>query len=298
VRIRDPAVRQLGKMITARILTSWFLQLNFMVDRAFASLLGPGAISALDYASRAVMTVVRLFMMPMGRVLLPVLSRLAAKSRYRRIRGTLEKLVIMIAFLLVPMVAFMGVFRRELLGFVFQRGAFDATAVEATADALLFYSLGIVPFLVTPLLTGAFFALRDSAVPLKVGLVCVFANALLDAVLVVALGHGGIALATSLVGAIRALLLWSFLRRHIGALRSRAVLGSLVVSASAAAAAFWTAQTLVSLWGADGLRPLWRLAGYAVIGGAGYLLLQGIFNRPVVRLIPQILRRRAQAGGP
>lgn len=288
---REPALRDLGRTVVSRLLTSGLLELNLIVDRLFASLLGPGFVSALAYASRAVMAVVRVFMAPLGRMLLPSLTRLAAREDYERMRGVLEKLVIGLAFLMVPLVAFMIAFRTELLGILFQRGAFDGTAVDTTAEALLFYTLGIIPFLMTSLLAGAFFALRDSATPLRIGIVCVVANAGLDALLMLWLGHGGIALATSLVSAIRAGLLWIYLRRRVGSLRSRFVLGSLLVSSSAAALAFWGARVLVSSTDPAWLEPLSRLAACAVIGGVGYLLLQALFNRPIVRLIPAVLGR-------
>jgi putative peptidoglycan lipid II flippase len=291
VTVRDPIMRRIGKMMVSRLVTTGLLEVNLLVDRVFASLLGPGFISALAYASRAVMTVVRLFMVPMARMLLPPLSRLAARERYDRMRGLIEKLVIAVAFLLVPLVAFTVGFRTELLGMVFGRGAFDATAVEATSEALLFYALGIIPFLVAPMLSAVFFSLQDSATPLRIGVICVLANAGLDAILILGLGHGGIALATSLVGGVRAFLLWIYLGRRIGELQARSVLGSLLVSGAAAVVAFWSARLFVSLAGPGWSDPLWRLAAYALIGGAGYLLLQNLFNRPVVRLIPAVLGR-------
>ena len=291
VPLHDPAIRQLGTMVASRLATSWFLELNLLVDRVFASLLGPGFISALAYASRAVMTTVRLFMMPMSRSLLPSVSRLAAKKQYEPMRGLLEKLVIAVAFVLVPIAAFMIGARTQLLGVVFHRGAFDQAAVDATAEALLFYALGIIPFLVTPLLTATFFALKDSATPLRIGAVCVIANAALDAILVSGLGHGGIALATSAVAAIRSILLWHYLRRRAGRLGSRVILRSLLVSVAAAGAAFWCARLLVSLPGAELSETLWFLAAYAAVGGGCYVFLQGLFNRPVTRMVPMLLRR-------
>jgi hypothetical protein len=240
------------------LLTSGFVELNLVVDRVFASLLGPGFISALAYASRAVMTVVRVFMIPLGRMLLPTLTRLAARERYERMRGLLEKLVIGLAFLMVPLVAFMVAFRTELLGILFQRGAFDGAAVDATAEALAFYALGIIPFLMTPLLSGAFFALQDSATPLRIGAVCVVANAGLDALLMLGLGHGGIALATSLVAAIRFFLI--YLRRRVGSAPR-------------------------SCWG----RPRSRSAPRSPSGRAG----DGVLDRPVMA---GALARRRRAG--
>jgi putative peptidoglycan lipid II flippase len=286
-------MRRIGAMMASRLATTLFLELDLLVDRVFASMLGPGFISALAYASRAVMTVVRLFILPMGRMLLPWLSRLAARAQYDRMRGLVEKLVIAAAFVLVPLVAFIVAFRGELLGMVFGRGAFDAAAVDATSVALLYYALGIIPFLVVPMLSAVFFALQDSTTPLRIGMVCVVANAALDAILMLGLGHGGIALATSLVAAVRAALLWFYLRRRIGALHSRSVLGSLLVSAATAMVAFWGARLLVSLAGPEWAEPVWRLVAYAVVGGVGYLVLQQLFNRPVARLIPDVLGRLA-----
>jgi hypothetical protein len=126
----------------------------------------------------------------------------------------------------------------------------------------------------------------------------VVANAGLDALLMLGLGHGGIALATSLAGrdpGVPPLDLSPAPRR---CLRSRLVLGSLLVSSSAAALAFGGARVMVSSidpsWFSE---PLARLAACAVIGGAGYLVLQALFNRPVVRLIPAVLGR-LHAGRP
>lgn len=297
VPLGHPALRQIGRTMVARVLTSWFVDLNLMVDRMFASFLGPGYVSCLAYAGRAVMAIVGAVLMPMGRVMIPTLSRLAAQQQYERLRSVLEKVVIGIGFLIVPVVGFIAAFRVELLTVLLQRGAFDASSVDATAYALFFYSLGIVPFLLAPALNAAFFALGDSRVPLRVGAVCVLANAILDAVLILGLGHGGIALASSIVGAIRALLLWRYLRRRIGALRSPPVLGSLLVSAAAATVAFWAAHLLVSLGGAGWGQPHWRLAAYGVVGAAAYLFLQGVFNRPAVRLIPSVLGRRRPVSG-
>lgn len=128
-------------------------------------------------------------------------------------------------------------------------------------------------------------------------MVCVLANALLDAALIPGLGHGGIALSSSIVGAIRALLLWLYLRRRIGPIPARPVIGSLVASAATAALAFWAASLVIRLAGSESMALPWRLALHAVVGGAAYLLLQAAFNRPVVRLVPWILGRRDRPAG-
>ena len=109
------------------------------------------------------------------------------------------------------------------------------------------------------------------------------------------LGHGGIALATSLVAAVRAALLWIYLRRRIGALQSRSVLEVVAGLGGRGDGRLLGARLLVSLAGPEWSEPVWRLVAYAVVGGVGYLVLQHLFNRPVARLIPAVLGRLAAA---
>jgi putative peptidoglycan lipid II flippase len=240
------------------------------------------------------MFIVQIVMMPLGRVLMPALSRLAAQRDYESMRRTMSQLVRIVGFLVIPMVVFVSTDRFELLELMLKRGAFTDRSVDLTAYALLFYSLGIVPFLLTPLLNGAFFAMQNSRVPLKIGAVAVAANVVLDAILIHVLGHGGIALATSLVGLVRASLLWVFLRRRLGNLDTAGTLGSLLLSVLAACAAFWGARVIAE-WLPLTAIPSTLIAGivaHAAYGAALYGVFQALFNRGLVRRFVRFARRR------
>jgi len=293
-RLRDPAMLQLGRTMAARLLTTWFVELNLIVDRFFASTLGPGYVSYLAFASRAVTALVRLVMMPLGRVLMPALSQLAVQGQHERMRKLLTRIVGLVGFLVIPLTIYLAGFRHDVLQFFLQRGSFAADSVNLTAYALLFYSLGIVPFLLTPLLNGSFFAMQKTAVPLKIGAIAVGANVICDVVLMRFLGHGGIALATSIVGALRAVLLWDALRRRIGVLDSVSIMRSFTMSIISSCVALWFVNLI------NRLVPSLELPGglfaeltlYAVEGLVIYLGLQAILNRPALRQVTLLLRQR------
>ncbi|MCE9613372.1 MAG: polysaccharide biosynthesis C-terminal domain-containing protein [Lentisphaerae bacterium] len=292
--LRDPAMRQLGRMLGLRLLTAWFMEFNLIVARWFASLLGEGYVSCLAYASRAVMTMVRVVLQPVSRVLMPAFSRLAAHRNHDRMQRMLEQVGIAIGFVVIPLVVFLVGFRHEILTVLFKRGEFAGQSVELTAIAVLYYSVGVIAFIITPLLNGAFFAMQDSRTPFRIGAVMVLVNTVNNALLMPLLGHGGIALAASLASNIQAVLLWRSLGRVFGGLRAMQVLLSLlrsVTSAGLALAASKVAATLMGHTHATDVHPL-RLVVALILGAIVYVLLQAVWNREALRRFLDLARRR------
>ena len=62
---------------------------------------------------------------------------------------------------------------------------------------------------------SAFYALQDTKAPVKIATVCLMVNAVLNAALMFPLKIGGIALASSIAGAVNCLLLWNKLNKKL-----------------------------------------------------------------------------------
>jgi len=90
---------------------------------------------------------------------------------------------------------------------LFQRGVFDDSATMKTASALLCYTVGLWAIAGARTLVPAFYALQDTWTPLRIGLICLGANVVLNAILMVPLKHAGLALATSLSSVLNLVLL-------------------------------------------------------------------------------------------
>jgi putative peptidoglycan lipid II flippase len=194
----------------------------------------------------------------------------------------------------VPAAAGLIVLRVPITRVLFERGEFEAAATVATAQALLFYALGLPAFSATRIAAQAFYALQDTRTPVKIGIAAVALNVLFALLFMGPLGHGGLALASSCSAlANLAGLLWR-LRREIGPLPSPPFVRTLTaVSWATGVMVGWCALILL-WWPAAASR--WTEAGWLLIaiGGsvASYAGVSAVLRVPEGRALVAVLWRR------
>src|SRR3546814_9606251 len=81
-------------------------------------------------------------------------------------------------------------------------------AVVQSARALQAYSLGVLAFMLIKVLAPGFFARQDLKTPVRVAVICMVANMVMNLILIWPLQHVGLALATSLSSMLNAVLLF------------------------------------------------------------------------------------------
>ena len=119
---------------------------------------------------------------------------------------------------------------------LFQRGAFDPITTRLTAEALLYYALGLWAFSGVRIVVTAFYALQDTRTPLKIAIISLLVNIVLSILLMGPMRHGGLALATSIASGLNlVLLVWVVRKRLGGAIGARDILGSILKSTVSAA---------------------------------------------------------------
>jgi len=223
--LKHPGIRMVRTLFFPCIIGSAVSQVNVLVDRVMASPLPPGSIAALNFAD-SIIGFFNSFGMAFAIVAFPTLNELAAGRNYPSMVEMLSVVFRLSAFLLVPVAILLIVMPQPIVATFYQRGSFDAGATKATAQALTFFALGLPWALSSSLLFRTFYALSDAITPLKAGLAMILLKVLLNWLLRGPLGHGGIALSTSLVYASSVLGLMAVLRVRLGHLDSRRILGS------------------------------------------------------------------------
>ena len=156
---------------------------------------------------------------------------------------------------------------------------------------MLCYSLGMVAYVLNPVLVGTFFCLQDSRSPLKVAAVMVIVHTVLACVMMKLLGYAGIALAGSLAACVASVLLWRRLQQRVGSLDAAGVLSSLgrsLLAALGMLAAGMGANLVVA--GTVLGHPISRMVLCALAAAAAYALLQFLLNRQVCRRVIWLLR--------
>jgi putative peptidoglycan lipid II flippase len=152
-----------------------------------------------------------------------------------------------VIFITLPSAVGLIVLRVPLIQTVFQRGAFTYQDTLVTAQALLFFSLGLVGYSVQQVLNRVFYAIHDSRTPVVAGSAAIFFNILLSFLLVKPMGHKGLALAYSVTGILSMLLLLVMLRPRLGRIGGKRMLSSFTLTLMASAV-MGVAVSLVVSW--------------------------------------------------
>ncbi|MBW2325592.1 MAG: murein biosynthesis integral membrane protein MurJ, partial [Deltaproteobacteria bacterium] len=222
-KIFHPGLKKIGRLMLPTIFGAAVYQINILVGTLLASLLAQGSVSYLYYADRLVQFPLGIFAIATATAVLPSLSRQATKKDLQAVRETFSYAMKLIFFITIPSMVGLIVLREPIVALLFERGAFDATTTHLTAYALLYYSIGLWAFSAVRIVVSTFYALQDTRTPVITGAVSVCANIVLGIILMGPMGHGGLALSTSLASMLNlGLLVWA-LRAKLGALGLKSI---------------------------------------------------------------------------
>jgi putative peptidoglycan lipid II flippase len=113
-----------------------------------------------------------------------------------------------------PAAAALVVLAEPLIATIFFRGAMTAMDVSMSSLALKAYAAGLLGHMAVKILAPGFFARQDMKTPVRIGVIALLSNMVLNLAFIWWLGHIGLALATSASAFINAFLLWKRLREY------------------------------------------------------------------------------------
>ncbi len=192
-----PAVRTMLRRIVPAAVGAGVYQISLLVDTVVASLLPTGSISYLFFADRVNQLPMGMIGVAVGTALLPLLSRQLSAGDSAAAIQTQNRAIDITLFLSLPAAAALIVIALPTISVLFERGAFGPTETMATASALAVYATGLPAYIMVKALTPAYFAREDTSTPVKIGLLAVLVNLVLNLVLMGPFQHLGIAAATS-----------------------------------------------------------------------------------------------------
>ena len=273
IRIYHPGIKRIGLLMIPAVFGAAVYQINILVGTLLASLLAEGSVSYLYYADRLVQFPLGIFAIATATAVLPSLSREAASKDFEAMRDTFAHAMSLVFFITVPSMIGLIVLREPIVALLFKRGAFDATEVRLTAYALLYYAIGLWAFSGVRIVVSAFYSLQDTKTPVQIAIISVIGNIILGIILMQPLGHGGLALSTSLASMLNLGLLIHSLRKKMGSIALR------LITRSAGKTLFCSALMGIVVWGlALGILPQEEGSSYRLLGGlcvcigSGFLL--------------------------
>jgi putative peptidoglycan lipid II flippase len=272
-----PDVRALLKVVWPAALGAGAVQFNLLISTTLAARFLPeGSVSYLYYADRLNQLPLGLIGIGIGTAMLPTLSRQIGRGEDGPAMVTQNRAIELALLLTLPAAAALMVSALPLVRALLQHGAFTGSDTIASAQALAAFSIGLPAYVLIKVLTPGFYARADTRTPVRIALVAMAVNLVLNLALIWSLAHVGLALSTAVSAWVNAgLLYWTLHRRaHLtldARLRSRGVRligATLVMAAGLLLLNGWIDPLM-------GRSLILRAAGLVLLMGAGGILYFG-----------------------
>ncbi len=214
-------LREVGRLMLPRLVGQAAFQVNFIVMTNFASRLGKGNISAINYANQLFMLPHGILALSISTVIFPAMARQFELGQTRELRRTLSGALAPLLFLTIPAAIGLFMFRVSIIQVLLQFGSFSSSSTMLVASALEYFAIGLLAFAVVETVTRAFYAMHDTRTPVIAAVVTIGANILLSWYLSPRLGIGGLALSISITTTLEMLILLTVLTRRTGSFDSQ-----------------------------------------------------------------------------
>jgi len=278
---KHSGVRRIMKLMLPGIVGSSVMQINLLFDIFVASFLVTGSITWLYYADRMLEFPLGVFGIALATVILPSLSKKHAADDATGFSHMLDFAMRWVFIIGLPAALALFILAKPLLATFLQHGAYSIDSIEMSIFALQAYSFGLLAHMLVKVLAPGYFARQDTKTPMKIGLIAMASNMVLNVVFVLALYqlevdglHAGLAMATAASGVINAYLLWRGLAKakvhqaNKGWLRF--ALQIAVACVAMVGILLFTLSSIGQWYNLDLMAQILNLSMLVIVGGASY----------------------------
>ncbi len=255
INLQDPVMKDMMILILPVVIGVGANQINSVVDKSLASLLGTDVVASFSYAIKLYEFVQALFITSILAVIYPRLSSMIVSEKMDSFLNSLKKTMNVIIVALVPIIVGCIVLSKQIVEVLFQRNAFTSKDTTMTASILLIYVIGILAFALRDVLTRGFYSMEDSKTPMINSIISIVFNISLNLILVKPLGYKGLAIATAVSAYIGLFLFNRSMKKKIEGYSSR---DNYIVFAKALFAAL-----IMGL----GVKLVYGILGTSLVGG-------------------------------
>jgi len=190
-------------------------QINLLFDTFIASLLVTGSVSWLYFSERLMDLPLGIFAVAIATVVLPSLSRKHAERSAEAFAALLDWAFRLILLIAVPASLALILIAQPIIITLFQGDNFTTHDVVQVTSSLRAYAMGLLAFMAIKVFAPGYYSRQDTRTPVRIGIIAMAVNMVLNVLLVFVLGmgHTGLALATALAAFLNAGLLLAGLLR-------------------------------------------------------------------------------------
>jgi putative peptidoglycan lipid II flippase len=175
-------------------------QINLSVTMLYASRMGEGVISNLNYAFRLVSIPQNVFGVTIATIIYPILAKAKTDKNKMMFKRGMELGLSTMLLLLAPTVSGMMYLIEPIIRIVYQRGAFTESTALITSHYALFYIGSVLFYSIQAVIAKGFYTLEKGHYIMRIGLFSIGFNVISNYILSKLMGPSGLALSASIVG--------------------------------------------------------------------------------------------------
>jgi len=270
---KHAGVRQIGRLMLPRTFGLAVNQIDQLVSTIIASSLAAGSLTQFNFANNLQNFPINVFGVSLAIAVFPAFSEAYAAKDMQSFIGHFSRTVRRLLVVMIPASVLLLILRAQIVRVVVGAEAFDWDATYQTAQVLGYFTLSIFAQALIPILARSFYALHDTATPVKVGIAAVIVDIVCAIYFSRHFGVIGLALAFSISSLLNMLGLYAILRRRLGSLDDERVARSttkIVIASLVAGVAAWALLRFAAL-GVD-MRTLVGIFLQGLIAGVGGIM--------------------------
>ncbi|MDD2828984.1 MAG: murein biosynthesis integral membrane protein MurJ [Sulfuricurvum sp.] len=181
-------------------------QIASFIDTSLASFLAAGSVSYLFYANRIFQLPFAIIALAITTALFPAIAKAINNDNHTLAFQNLHKAFWLLSALLALSVLGGTLLSEPIIWLLFERGAFTIQDTHNTANVLMMYMVGLVPFGLAKLFSLYLYAMHKHIKAAKIAAASLIINIICSLILMKPLGAAGLALAGSIGGAVQMVL--------------------------------------------------------------------------------------------
>lgn len=229
VDFRHPGIRRIFRMLTPALFGIAIYQINTFISNMLATMIPEGSVSYIYYTNRLTELVLGVFIVSIGNVILPEMSRLTALEDSKKFKKLFSDSVSSALFLAVPASAALIAAGIPIISVIFMHGKFGYDDVILTYYSLVSASAGIIFVAALRITTPAFYAMKDTRTPVISAAVSLIVNVAAGYTLMhTPLRHAGLTLANTISAVVQMGILMVMLNKKTGGIDLKKIFKSLM----------------------------------------------------------------------
>jgi putative peptidoglycan lipid II flippase len=291
-----PGMKRVLKLIGPIIFGLAITQINITVDSILASFLTAGSITFLYLGTRLMQFPLGVFSTAISTAVFPSMATYAAKDDTEGLIDTVSFGTRLAFFITIPAMVGLVTLAVPITNILFQRGEFTASDTVGAAQAVIFYCVGLWAYSGTRIFIKAFYSLKDTKTPVKVGIIAMVANVFFDLTLMGPMGHKGLALATAISGAVNFTFLMFLLKKRLTRIDGKRIAKSTIkicISAAVMGAfCVYMADNALFMTNTELIKRV-GIVLFSIVSGAGiYFVLAYLLRCEEIHFVKDILLRK------